>query len=132
LFVEDQEFVRKVTREVLQSAGYRVLTAGSAAEALRTYDQHRSGVDLLLTDVVLPGNNGRVLAKELRREDEELKVLLVTGYGDQMEFNQRQPPVEKCLFKPFSARMLLRTVREVLEEASSKGCDPVMRAGDSG
>lgn len=78
LFVEDEAFVRDVTCKVLRSAGYRVLTAKNAAEAVRVYDARRGEVELLLTDVILPGETGRVLAGRLRRKDPELKVLLVT------------------------------------------------------
>ena len=58
LFVEDEAFVREVTCEVLRSAGYRVLVANNAAEAAGIYDQRRGEVELLLSDVVLPGEMG--------------------------------------------------------------------------
>ncbi len=113
LFVEDEAFVREVTCEVLRSAGYRVLTAKNAVEAASIYDRRRGGVELLLTDVILPGENGRALAGRLRRENPELKVLLVTGYAEQM--GVREAKREECLAKPFSAEMLLQTVRQLLD-----------------
>jgi len=79
LFVEDEVFVREVTGEVLRSAGYHVLTAKNSVEALRVYQGNRAAVDLLLTDIVLPGETGLVLAGRLRRENPELRVLFVTG-----------------------------------------------------
>jgi two-component system, cell cycle sensor histidine kinase and response regulator CckA len=110
LLVEDEAFVREVTGEVLRSAGYEVLTARNAAEAAGAYSERRRRVDLLLSDVVLPGENGRVLASRLRRENPALKVLLVTGYAEQMGLRE-----EECLAKPFSTDVLLRRVREMLD-----------------
>jgi CheY-like chemotaxis protein len=113
LFVEDEAFVRDVTCEVLRSAGYRVLSAKNAAEALVSYDVRRGEVELLLTDVVLPGETGLALAGRLRREDPDLKVLLVTGYAEQM--GKREEKHEECLAKPFSTEVLLRSVRRLLD-----------------
>jgi two-component system cell cycle sensor histidine kinase/response regulator CckA len=113
LFVEDEAFVRGVASEVLRSAGYRVLVARDASEATCAYDAHHRAVDLLLSDVILPGESGRELAARLRRDDPRLKVLLITGYMEQM--NQPAGGVEECLAKPFSVEVLLRKVREVLD-----------------
>ena len=84
LIAEDEAFVRNVTAEVLRSAGYRVLTARNAEGALVAYREYAAAVDLLLTDVILPGETGLTLAGRFRREDSELKVLFVTGYADQL------------------------------------------------
>jgi CheY-like chemotaxis protein len=117
LLVEDEAFVREVTVEVLRSAGYEVLAAKNAAEAGSIYSARR-GVDLLLSDVVLPGENGRALARRMRRENPELKVLLVTGYAEQMGLQRTQEEAEEeCLAKPFSTEVLLRTVRRMLDHA---------------
>jgi len=113
LFVEDERFVREVTGEVLRSAGYRVLTAKNAAEAVSVYDARRTDIDLLLTDVVLPGETGRALAGRLRRENPGLKVLLVTGYEEEMALLEAKQ--EECLAKPFSTEVLLRRVRQLLD-----------------
>jgi|SRR5580698_2453441 two-component system cell cycle sensor histidine kinase/response regulator CckA len=113
LFVEDEAFVRNVTSEVLRSVGYLVLTAQNAAEAVRIYDARCGDVELLLTDVVLPGETGRAMAGRLRRENPELKVLLVTGYVEEM--GPREGKQEECLAKPFSAVTLLLRVRELLD-----------------
>lgn len=115
LFVEDEAFVRGVTCEVLLSAGYGVLTAKNAAEALHIYNERRGQVDLLLTDVVLPGETGRALACRLRQENPELKILLVTGYTEHM--GSREAKSEECLAKPFSAEALLGRVRQLLDTA---------------
>ncbi|MFZ1139490.1 MAG: response regulator [Candidatus Sulfotelmatobacter sp.] len=115
LLVEDEAFVREVTCEVLQSTGYRVLTAKNAAEAKCVYEQRGGEVDLLLTDVVLPGETGRALACRLQRETPLLKILLVTGYAEQMGL--REAKAEELLAKPFSTETLLRRVRQLLDRS---------------
>ncbi len=118
LLVEDEAFVRDVICEVLRSAGYRVLTARTAAEAVYAYDQRRGQVELLLTDVTLPGETGRVLAERLRRADPGLKVLFITGYSEQLGQLAMQ---EECLGKPFSTEVLLGSVRELLDRVRARG-----------
>jgi DNA-binding response OmpR family regulator len=113
LLVEDEALVREVTGEVLRSAGYRVLAAKDAKGAMRIYEAQGEEVELLLSDVVLPGESGRVLAGKLRRENPWLKILLVTGYAEQM--GPRGTTQEECLAKPFSTEVLLGRVRQVLE-----------------
>jgi two-component system cell cycle sensor histidine kinase/response regulator CckA len=113
LFVEDEAFVRGVTSEVLRTAGYEVLTAQNAADGVRIFEARHADVQLLLTDVVLPGETGRAMAGRLRRRNPELKVLLVTGYGEQM--GPREGGREECLAKPFSVEVLLRRVRVMLD-----------------
>ncbi len=113
LYVEDEAFVREVTCEVLRSAGYRVLSARNAAEATRMYEKTGQGVELLLSDVVLPGESGLVFAGKLRRENPELKILLVTGYPEQM--GVRGATCAECLAKPFSSEVLLQRVGRLLD-----------------
>ena len=113
LLVEDEPFVREVTCEVLQAAGYRVLTAKNAVEGAGVYEARRGEVELLLTDIILPGETGRALAGRLRREDPALKVLFVSGYSEQVGLSETKQ--EECLGKPFSSEVLLRKVRELLD-----------------
>lgn len=117
LFVEDETFVREVTSEVLRSRGYRVLTASSAAEAIAVFDACHGDLQLLLTDVVLPGETGRVLAAKLRRGKVGLKVLLITGYTEEMTVLEAKH--EECLRKPFSTAVLLGRVRQLLDQAGT-------------
>ena len=121
LYVEDEAFVREVTGEVLRAAGYRVHTAKNAAEAIRVFEAHGDEVELLLSDVVLPGESGRVLAAKLRRENPWLKVLLVTGYAEEM--GERGTMREECLAKPFSTEVLLGRVRQMLDGVGLMGAD---------
>jgi CheY-like chemotaxis protein len=115
LFVEDDLFVREVTREVLESAGYDVVTTRNAAEALEAYRRCGSQVDLLITDVIMPGKSGAELARELKSLAPALKVLLITGYGDQIMLGQPALASSRCLAKPFSAGLLAREVRQLLD-----------------
>jgi CheY-like chemotaxis protein len=80
--VEDEAFVRDVIEEVLQSAGYKVLKTQSAAEALQTYDSHGGELHLLVTDVVMPGESGRDLARKLRNLCPSMRTIFMSGYGE--------------------------------------------------
>lgn len=113
LVVEDEPFVRNVTREMLISAGYRVLAARNAPEAMQIYEQRHSEIDLVITDVVLPGENGRLLAVWLQRQNPEVKVLFMSGYRDQLEFKGEFD--EGFIAKPFSSNMLLNRVKLMLD-----------------
>lgn len=113
LFVEDEAFVRNVTAEVLRSAGYTVLTARNAEEALVAYREYPAAVDLLLTDVILPGETGLTLSGRLHREDSELKVLFVTGYAEQLGLCRNERA--ECLAKPFRASALLQKIKQMLD-----------------
>lgn len=126
LLVEDELFVREVTCEVLRSAGYRVLAAKDSVEAVRIYETHSCEVDLLLTDVILPGETGRVLAARLRHRDPKLKVLLVTGYPEHMGMQDRKS--EECLTKPFSTEVLLKKVRQLFDCGETAGAEVLKHA----
>ena len=80
LLVEDETLLREVTCEILESTGYRVLKTRNAAEAISTFGEYKAIVRLLLTDVVLPGQNGRDLANDLRAVCPKLSVLFISGY----------------------------------------------------
>jgi CheY-like chemotaxis protein len=113
LLVEDEMFVRGVAREILTFAGYGVIAAGNASEAWEQTER-LAQVDLLLTDVVLPGRSGRVLARDLRALRPSLAVLFVSGYAGRLAEIAAVVPAEECLAKPFSAVTLLRRVRQSL------------------
>jgi CheY-like chemotaxis protein len=122
LLVEDEKFVRGVAHEILEFAGYGVIAAGNAGEAW-AQTERLAQVDLLLTDVVLPGRSGRVLARDLRALRPDLAVLFVSGYAGRLAEIATAVPAEECLAKPFSAVTLLRRVRRSLTKRrlSSEG-----------
>ncbi len=116
LLVEDEGAVRQLVREVLKDKGYDVIEAGSAEEALELCGEHPRSIDLLLTDVVLPGMNGDDLARELRERYENLRVLLISGYPrGSIGMQHKLPPETHFLQKPFSPNSLCERVREVLD-----------------
>ena len=80
LLVEDEAFLRDATCDILESAGYRVLKTQNAAEAISVFSEYNAIVRLLLTDVVLPGQNGRDLANELRSVCPKLRIIFISGY----------------------------------------------------
>jgi CheY-like chemotaxis protein len=118
LLVEDADLLRGLAREVLERAGYMVLEARNGAEALQVHQQHEGPIHLLLTDVVMPGMNGRELAEQLAPLEPEMKVLYMSGYTDDtiVQHGVLEPGVA-FLQKPFSPAALTRKVREVLEAA---------------
>lgn len=115
LLVEDEAFVREVTCEVLRSAGYQVLTAKNADEAMQAHERQSGEVDLLLTDVVLPGEDGLAVANRLTEWSPGLKVLYVTGYGERMRLGCADG--SDWLAKPFSSEVLLARVRQLLDHS---------------
>lgn len=108
LLVEDDTFVREVTGEILQSVGYVVWSAKDAGEAEEIWRGSGSKIDLLLTDVVLPGETGKVLAAKLRRNRPWLRVLFVTGYAEQC--SALEDSGEEYLPKPFSSAALIAQI----------------------
>lgn len=127
LFVEDAPFVREVTADILRLNGYDVMVAKNADEAVRMYDGCCGEVDLLLTDIVLPGESGRALAKNLRKRNPRLKVLLVSGYPDQVIAQETR---DECIAKPFNAATLLNRIGQLisLEEFWGEGRAVAMHA----
>jgi two-component system, cell cycle sensor histidine kinase and response regulator CckA len=119
MLVEDEAFVRGVTRAVLESAGYSVVSVGNAMEAQDAYEQHSGLMDLLLTDIVLPGESGRQLAGRLSKKNSALQILLVTGYLEEVGMRKPQELGENLLRKPFAASTLLQTVRQLLDRRGS-------------
>jgi len=116
LFVEDEGFLREMASGVMESAGHRVLKARDAAEAMGLFRRYRKIIDVLLTDVVLPGKDGRELAREVRAVDPELKVIFISGYAENVI--TRQQPRDggtQYLPKPFSADSLLAKIEGVFE-----------------
>jgi signal transduction histidine kinase len=118
LVVEDEALVRMVTVELLGEAGYQVLEADDAPGALRILDTGTS-VDLLVTDVGLPGLNGRQLAEMARQSRPALKVLFVTGYGYNAGLGSHTLELGmEVLSKPFTTEALVIRVGEMIDRAS--------------
>jgi signal transduction histidine kinase len=118
LVVDDTDTVRRLTRDVLTGAGYHVLEAAGADEAMQVAAGHTAVIELLVTDVVMPGRNGVELVDRLRTVRPGMRVLYVSGYTD-LGIVREGLLAEDAAFlqKPFSPENLLRKVRQVLEGA---------------
>jgi two-component system, cell cycle sensor histidine kinase and response regulator CckA len=112
LLVEDEESVRRLATLLLERSGYRLLVGSSAEEALEKARAFPEKIDLLLTDVVLPGMNGRKLADILTAEREGLKVIFSSGYFDERGILETG---SEFIQKPFKPDVLARRVRRVLD-----------------
>jgi signal transduction histidine kinase/CheY-like chemotaxis protein len=120
LLVEDEDPLRKLAVYALRNAGYQVTEACNGSEACEKAEQLTGGIDLLLTDVVMPGMSGRQLSDRLQSSHPEMKVLYVSGYNEDaiVAFGVVHETVH-FLTKPFSPRELAQKVRHVLN--SDKG-----------
>jgi CheY-like chemotaxis protein len=114
LLAEDEAFVRNVITEVLEAAGYRVITASSAAPALNYCRRYNHPIDVLITDVVLPGMSGLELAAEFEALYSRARVLLMSGYAQQLGDCEASARNRRFLAKPFSIHTLLKKVREAV------------------
>jgi len=116
LVVEDEYAVRTLTRRILESAGYRVVAAGSGAEALELLGRMDNPIHLLLTDVVMPGMNGRELADRVVGLRPDIKVLYTTGYtSDALLRRGVLDATSIVVTKPFTALELRRKIRDLLD-----------------
>jgi len=116
LLVEDEASLRDIAQELLEASGYTVLTVANGAEALALAEQQASGsIQLLLTDVVMPGMSGPALAQSIRARWPDIQVVFMSGYSQ--EAVQKQGLLEagtRLLAKPFSLNTLVRSVEEAL------------------
>ncbi|HYC78496.1 MAG TPA: response regulator [Planctomycetota bacterium] len=116
LVVEDEEMILDLARKTLEARGYRVLTASDARGAEEVATRHEGPLDLVLTDVVLPGTGGRKLGERLRALRPGVKVLCMSGYVDDAELDAGVASGEVAFLpKPFTPGMLARKVRAVLD-----------------
>jgi CheY-like chemotaxis protein len=116
LVVEDEANVRRLAVRVLDSYGYKVLEAGDGSSALQVSGAHEGGIDLLITDVVMPHMNGKELADRLQCDQPLLPVLYMSGYPDRDIFGEGGlPPDSIFLPKPFSIEDLVQKVQSVLD-----------------
>ncbi len=113
LVAEDEADVREVLMRALEESGYRVYGAAHSDDALAVAAQVNGGIDLLVTDVVLPGRSGHVLARRLRQVHPQLRVLFVSGYfADTLDLSEL--PGARFLQKPYGLDELLQAIEEML------------------
>ena len=123
LVVEAEYSVRAITARILRGQGYAVLEAANGPEALRLCRQHQGDIHLLITDVVMPRDDGQLLAAQLRALRPEIAVLYVSGYIDEgMVREEELAGITDSLLKPVTPSALAQKVRQVLErQAASPG-----------
>lgn len=116
LLVEDEDAVRRLASRVLSRSGYLVLTAASGDAAMEIAARFEGTIDLLLTDVVMPGMSGRELAEQLMPQHPGMRLLYASGYTEDAIVRHGVSSLEMAfLEKPFTPNGLLRKVREVLD-----------------
>jgi two-component system, cell cycle sensor histidine kinase and response regulator CckA len=115
VLVEDEEMVRNLLCEVLRRVGFEVLACANPEEGIAVCRSHPGKIDLLLTDVVMPGMNGREMANRIQETLPELCVVFMSGYTEQvlLQEGQMDAPFE-YLQKPFTLRALTQKVAKVL------------------
>ena len=119
LLVEDDDALRELTNSVLSASGYKILTASRPEDADRICEQH-SKIDLLVTDVVMPGGTGHALAGRLTEQRMSMKVLYMSGYSNDLVSSRGLiAPGAAFLEKPFTPSSLRAKVREVLDSSPS-------------
>jgi len=114
LLVEDEQALRKLTRKTLLDAGFTVLEAKDAFEAIEIAKHKETHIDLLLTDVIMPGMSGRALAEELSPKRPEMKVIYMSGYSDGVIAKHGVIEAELAILrKPFSRDELMKSLEEI-------------------
>jgi two-component system cell cycle sensor histidine kinase/response regulator CckA len=117
LIAEDADLIRQLTREILEVRGYNVIEAANGEEALRICKAYVGTIHLTLTDVVMPGMSGRDVAEEAVQLRPDMKVLLMSGYADEISKLGFLHPGLHFIEKPFTSNALALKIREVLDRS---------------
>jgi two-component system cell cycle sensor histidine kinase/response regulator CckA len=118
LLVEDEAAVREATKRMLRKYGFNVIEAKHGQDALLLWDREGNGVDVVLTDVVMPAMGGAELARELRERRPDLRVVFMSGYTQgTLELSSMDEAATRFLPKPFTADQLVGTLRELIGES---------------
>ncbi len=114
LVVEDEYLVRELICDTLKNLGYKVLEAANGEQALKVFEQHADQIDLVLTDLIMPGMNGKKLAEILKQENPDVRLLFMTGYDDNAISKQGMVAEDiDYISKPFSPAKLAKKLEEV-------------------
>jgi signal transduction histidine kinase/DNA-binding response OmpR family regulator len=117
LVVEDEIGVRKLTAQFLSRQGYKILEADSGSAALRKWEEHQGEIHLLFSDMMMPGGmSGLELAQELRSRNSEIKVVIVSGYSEELlKLDPETIPGIVFLSKPCDPALMVKTIRNCLD-----------------
>ena len=115
LVIDNDPAVGRIVELALERSGYRVMLVHDAEVGLRLAEEHRGQLDLLITDLIMPGMNGRRVAELICAEDAMVRVLFISGYTEDL-LEEEDADVEDAAFlrKPFTAKQLIAKVREVI------------------
>ena len=117
LFVDDEEHLADLWKEILESLRYQVTARSSSLDALDVFRESPDGFDLMITDMTMPQMTGAELSKEIKRIRPELPVILYTGFSMQISEKKAEGMgIRRFLTKPLSLAVLAKTIREVLDE----------------
>lgn len=115
LLVEDDAYVRQATCNILEHAGFLVMAAEDATQAMKIYEDRAPEIDLVMTDMVLPGPSGQQLGQNLRQRSPAVAVLITSGYSN-AEFDVEEPKsLTFFLAKPYSRQTLLDKIKKILK-----------------
>jgi CheY-like chemotaxis protein len=117
LIVEDNDNLRNLLQRTLEGVGFSVFPAADGADALRWSERHEGTINIVVSDIVMPGLNGLELSKLIRAARPETKFLFITGFGDQ--FPELREYGADILEKPFLSSELLRKVEEILNQGKT-------------
>ena len=119
LLVDDDDGVRRILRKVLEAQSYRVLENALPHDACAAFDAEPPAIDLLLTDLKMPGMSGQDLAAHVWAARPELRVLFISGYSDHTYVETLNGPRSRFLEKPFASDLLLKHVAALLADHPS-------------
>ncbi len=120
LIVDDEQSIRDIARQTLESLGFRTLVAADGSEAVRLFAEHRGEIDVVLTDMMMPVMDGTATIHRLRKIDPSVRIIVTSGVAADREFAQMADlGVENFLPKPYTAHSLLKCVRKSLTEPNS-------------
>lgn len=114
LVIDDQEAVRKLFRAILEDLGHQVEIADNGNTGLEAY--HKSPIDLVITDILMPGKDGLEVIQELRQENPDVKIIVITSYMNEYLFKTWELGITHSLLKPFQIQEVQKVVAEALGE----------------
>ena len=120
LLVEDDDVIRELYRNILEFKGYRVIEAIDGKDGVAKFSEHRDGIDILISDVMMPSKNGRETYEEIIKIKNAVKVIFTSAYNTELT-NIIEIEGLNYLQKPFSPQLLLQKIEEVLANDQNGG-----------
>ncbi|HKS27058.1 MAG TPA: response regulator, partial [Pyrinomonadaceae bacterium] len=126
LVVDDEDYVRELLSDILESEGYSVTLAAGGSEALSLYDSMK--FDAVFTDIGMPGMNGWELARAVRERNQEIPIAVITGWGEAVgSTEQKEAQVDWVVTKPFTTSRIIELAQEVSERLAQSTDRPHLR-----